>query len=130
MWDVLVAWDRHSEWMVATHMNDVVGDGASEGSELAAVTGFGPLSFTDTMRITTWEPPRRCAVEHTGALVQGYGVFEVVALPNERSRVIWTEQLDLPFGALGRLGWPVARVAAKAGLAYSLRRLARVAERG
>lgn len=130
VWDVLVAWDRHSEWMLATHMQDVSGDGASVGSRLAAVTGYGRLSFTDTMRIVEWDPPRRCVVEHTGALVRGTGVFELVPVPGGRTRVVWSEQLELPFGQVGRIGSPVARVVSRAGLAFSLRRLARVAERG
>ena len=129
VWAVLVDWDRHNEWMLGTHMADVVGDGASVGSELAATTGRGRLSFTDTMRIIEWDPPRRCVVEHTGELVRGRGAFEVVPIPGGRTRLIWSERLDLPFGAIGRIGWPVARVISAAGLSFSLRRLARVVER-
>jgi hypothetical protein len=39
-----------------------------------------------------------------------------------------SEQLDLPFGAAGRLGWPLVRPAFRAGLEYSLHRLARLCE--
>lgn len=130
VWDVLVAWDRHSEWMLATHMHEVDGDGASVGSQLSAVTGVGRLAFTDTMRIVAWDPPRRCVVEHTGRVVRGRGAFEVVPVPAGRSRVIWSERLELPFGEVGRLGWPLARAASRAALLFSLRRLARLAERG
>jgi hypothetical protein len=81
------------------------------------------------MELTAWDPPRRCVVAHTGAVVRGDGVIEVVALPDGRSRVLWIEKLDLPGGALGRLGWPLARPFARAGLAVALRRMARIASR-
>ena len=137
VWGLLVDWERHDEWMLGTHMSDVSGAAPTAataattdvGTELAAVTGIGRFAFTDTMRVTTWDPPRRCTVVHTGRLVRGEGVFEVVELPGDRSRVIWSERLDLPLGALGRLGWPLVRPLVVAGLTWSLRRLAKLAER-
>jgi uncharacterized protein YndB with AHSA1/START domain len=129
LWEVLVAWERQGEWMLGTSVHTSQGDGASVGSELTAVTGRPPLAFTDTMRITEWDPPRRCVVEHTGHLVRGDGVFEVVAVTRTRSRIVWTERLELPFGAIGRIGWVVVGPISRLGLLWSLRRLARVAER-
>jgi hypothetical protein len=95
------------------------------------VTGLGPVGFTDTMEIVEWTVPdgpgpRRCVVRHTGAVVRGDGVFEVVELGPERARVLWRELLDLPLGPLGRWGWPLVRPAFRAGVAYSLRRMARL----
>jgi hypothetical protein len=80
------------------------------------------------MEIVEWEPPRRATVRHTGKVVRGDGVFEVVELGPERSRFLWTELLDLPLGALGRLGWPLVRPAFRAGVAQSLRKMARLSE--
>ena len=37
---------------------------------------------------------------------------------------MWSEQLDLPLGALGRLGWPLVRPAFVAGVRMSLKRFA------
>jgi hypothetical protein len=82
------------------------------------------------MTITVWEPPRRAVVRHTGKVVRGAGAFEVEPLGERRSRVVWSEWVDLPFGALGRLGWPAAKVLVRAGLRMSLRRLARFVESG
>jgi len=80
--------------------------------------------------ITEWEPPSRCTVQHTGRVVRGIGVFEVFALPSSRSRFVWSEQLRLPLGPLGRAGWPVARPLLVAGVRASLTRLARALEAG
>ena len=54
--------------------------------------------------------------------------MEVVALADGRSRFLWSEDLDIPLGALGRLGWPLARPAFMAGVNHSLRKLAAVIE--
>jgi hypothetical protein len=40
------------------------------------------------------------------------------------STFVWREVLDLPLGALGRAGWPLARPAMRAGVRLSLRRFA------
>ena len=97
-------------------------------SFLRAVTGIGPVGFTDTMEIVEWEPPRRCVVRHTGTFVRGDGVFEVVPLGPERARLLWSELLDLPLGAVGALGWRAVAPGVRFGLARSLRTMARRCE--
>lgn len=94
-WTALTDWSRQGEWMLATEVRVTAGDGASAGSELAAFTGVGPIGFTDTMRITAWEPPTRCAVLHTGRVVRGTGEFLVAPL-GERSEFTWSEDIALP----------------------------------
>ena len=132
VWGVVTDWESQGDWMLGTAVRVTRGDGTSLGSELAATTGVGPLGFTDTMEIVGWDPPHRATVRHTGRLVRGSGVFTVVEREGpggrEDSRFIWGEQLDLPLGPLGALGWPVARPAFAAGLRYSLNRLARHCE--
>jgi hypothetical protein len=109
------------------------GEGRRLGATLRAHTGIGPLGFSDPMEIVEWtvpdgEGPHRCVVRHTGRVVRGDGVFEVVPLAPDRSRVLWSELLELSFGALGRAGWTLARPVARAGVLLSLRRLARRCE--
>jgi hypothetical protein len=58
-------------------------------------------------------------------VIRGEGYFEVLALGPQRCRFTFTELIDLPLGALGRLGWPLARPVVKAGFDASLRRMAR-----
>ena len=123
-WEALTDWSAHNRWMVLTRAE---GDRV-EGGSIRAFTGVGRVGFLDTMTITVWEPPRRAVVRHTGRVVRGSGSFEVVPLGPDRSRVVWSEWVRLPFGPLGRLGWPVARVALRAFLQLSLGRLARYVE--
>lgn len=126
LWDVLTDWDLHDRWMLLTSASG----GRAEGASIAAFTGVGRLGISDPMTIVVWEPPRRCVVRHTGRIVRGSGAFEVQDLGPERSRVVWSEWLDLPLGIVGRLGWLVVRPLTRLGVAASLRRLARLVEAG
>ncbi|HTP15415.1 MAG TPA: SRPBCC family protein [Streptosporangiaceae bacterium] len=129
VWQLAMNWSRQRQWMWGTQ----VSGGASVGAEVVARTGIGRLGFEDTMVITEWDPPRRCVVRHTGKVVRGHGIFEVVP-HGPVSEFRWTEQLDLPLSSAGPLGrwvvdpagrWAVAPLA-RLGLAGSLRRFARL----
>jgi len=129
VWEVVTDWPGQGEWMLATRVQtDGEGDGRRLGATMSAVTGIGPLAVTDTMVITEWEPPTRCVVHHTGAVIRGDGIFEVTALGPQRARFLWSELLDLPFGVVGRVGWPIARPLLRVGVARSLRAMARHCE--
>ncbi|MEV7009120.1 SRPBCC family protein [Streptosporangium sp. NPDC051022] len=126
---VLTDWPRHDEWMVMTRARVTAGDGHSVGSRLEAFSGAGPVGFLDTMEITRWEPPTTVAVRHTGGLVRGTGVFRVLPREGGGSTIVWEEELEPPFGPVGRLGWPLARPLGEALLRLSLRRLADLSAR-
>ena len=123
---VLTDWGVHDRWMLLTRAEG----GRGVGERVSAFTGLGRVGFLDTMTITLWEPPERAVVRHTGKVVRGSGAFEVEVLGPGRSRVVWSEWVDLPLGALGRAGWPLARPAMRFFLQLSLRRLARYVESG
>ena len=121
-WAAVTDWERQGRWIPATTVRVTGGDGRSVGTTLEAFTGLGRLGFVDPMVVTRWEPPWRCEVRHTGSVVRGSGVFEVVALPDGRSRFVWSEQLEAP----GPLRWGLLAVRPVAGAAVgvALRRLA------
>lgn len=129
VWRMLTDWPGQQEWMLGTRVEvQGGGEGRHLGARLRAVTGVGPLGITDTMEIVEWEPPKRCVVRHTGKVVRGDGVFEVVALAPDRSRLLWSELLDLPLGAVGALGWRAAAPAFRWGVLRSLQKMARQCE--
>jgi carbon monoxide dehydrogenase subunit G len=128
VWAAITDWVRQGEWMFATSVTVTGGDGRGAGSTLAARTSVGPLGFTDRMEITSWQPPVRCEVRHTGAVVRGTGAFEVRPVGAAASELVWTERLDLPLGAVGRAGWPLVRPGFRLGVRYSLRRFAAFAQ--
>lgn len=123
-------WTEQGRWMLGTRVDVTAGDGRSVGSQLSAFSGVGRVGFLDTMTITRWEPPYRVDVLHTGRVVRGTGTMEVAALPGGRSRFIWSEDLELPMGRLGRIGWPIARPAFRRGVQASLEAFARLVEQG
>ena len=127
VWNAVVDWDTQQEWMFLTRVRGTHLGGHGVGGRLEAFTGVGPIGFLDTMEITEWDPPRRCLVRHTGKVVRGTAVFEVVPR-GEVASFVWAEWLDLPFGRLGRLAWPVVRPLVALPLAYSLRKLKRSIE--
>jgi carbon monoxide dehydrogenase subunit G len=129
VWDAVIDWPRQSEWMLGTTVRATELGGVGVGGGLEAFTGVGRAGFLDTMVITEWDPPRKCVVRHTGNIVKGLGIFEVLALPGGRSRVVWAEELDLPLGVLGRVGWPVVRPGFAWGVRRSLQKLAKDVER-
>ncbi|MDQ2706784.1 MAG: SRPBCC family protein [Actinomycetota bacterium] len=129
-WLAATDWVRQGEWIPATTVEMTGGDGRSVGSTFAARTALGPVGFTDTMEITEWDQAaRRCVVRHTGRVVRGGGVFSVTAGADGGSVLHWTELLELPFGAVGRAGWPLAKPVAVAGIRVALRRFATFCER-
>ena len=128
VWSAVTDWPRQSEWMLGTVVRSTDLDGVGVGGGLEAFTGVGRLGFLDTMVITEWDPPRRCVVLHTGKVVKGLGIFEVVALPGGRSRFVWAEELDVPLGILGKAGWPIVRPGFAWGVGRSLQKLARDVE--
>ncbi len=126
----LVDWPSQGAWMLGTRVRAVEPPGHGRGARLEAFTGVGRIGFLDTMIITAWHEPALVDVVHTGRVVRGTGRFEVRPAPGGRSRFVWSEQLELPLGALGRAGWAVARPAFAAGIRRSLRTFATLVESG
>jgi hypothetical protein len=142
VWDAVTDWNAQSQWVLATDVAAAPDGGRRVGGELVAVTGvavpggwlrrrFGArLGVRDPMVVIEWDPPRRCVVKHLGSVVRGLGIIEVVELPDGRSQLVWTEDVELPMGRLGRWGWPAARPLTAWGIARSLRRFATGVEAG
>jgi hypothetical protein len=118
-------------WVIATKLYPIEGDTSipQVGSRLAAFTGLAGIGFLDTMVVTVYDPPWRWVMQHEGAFVQGVGIFEIVPTAGG-CRFTWAEELDLPFGVIGRLGWPLVKPLAHLGLLGSLRRMAKQLARG
>jgi hypothetical protein len=71
-------------------------------------TEIGPISLTDVMEITSWEPERRMGVRHIG-LVEGTGEFTLRELGPDRTEFRWEEDLTFPWYLAGPLGAFVSR---------------------
>jgi carbon monoxide dehydrogenase subunit G len=127
VWEALTDWEGQSSWMLATTVTAEPG-GHRTGERLEAVTRVVGVGFSDPMEVIRWDPPRRVDVAHTGRVVRGTGTFAVEPAPGG-AWCVWAEDLDLPLGSLGRLGFVPLRPAFRLMLRRSLRRLARQLER-
>ena len=123
VWRRVTDWSTQGQWMLLTK---VTAEGeAGVGQEIAAFTGIGRVGFLDLMRVTQWAPEEfRCEVWHYGKLVRGLGIFQVVPTATG-CKFLWREELDLPFGLIGQLGFPIVRPLFLSGIRQSLKRLAR-----
>jgi hypothetical protein len=122
-------WDNQSGWMIGTKVHATTLDGRAIGGQLEARTTIGRVGFLDTMTITAWQPPDRCSVTHTGSVVRGSGDFIVRKLAPNASEFVWAEQIDLPFGPIGKISWYFLRPFAVFGIIISLRRFKRWVEK-
>ena len=129
-WAGATDWAGQGQWMLGTTVRPTTQGGQGVGGGIEAFTGVGRLGVLDRMEITLWDPPRRCHVRHRGRVVRGTGAFEVEPRANGRSAFVWREDLELPLGVLGRLGWPLVRPVFAYGVQLSLRRFARWVEAG
>jgi carbon monoxide dehydrogenase subunit G len=119
-------WEGQSAWVAFTTVT--AGGGSHRvGERLLAVTKVAGVGFSDPMEVTRWEPPRRIDVRHHGRVLRGTGTFLVEPAPGG-AWFVWSEDLDLPFGVAGRLGFAVVGPAFRLMLRRSLRRLARMVE--
>lgn len=119
-WAAAVDWDQQGAWMLGTTVRGTAQGGRGVGGGIEAIT-FG---VKDTMTITRWEPPRVCDVVHTGRVVRGTGRFSVEDRGGGTSRFFWREDLDLPLGWLGRIGWVLVQPLFRYGVQLSLKRFA------
>lgn len=121
VWAAAVDWERQGEWMFATRVRRV------SDTRLRAVTGLGPAGLVDNLEIVEWEPPRRCLVRHLGPVLLGDALFEVEPA-GTGSRFVWTERIELPGGAAGRLAARATGLPFRYFARLSMRRFARFAE--
>ena len=119
-------WEGQSEWVALT---TVTADGGPHrvGERLVADTRLLGIGFRDPMEVTRFDPPSRIDVRHLGRVVRGTGTFLVEPAPGG-AWFVWAEDVELPLGMAGRLGFVVVGPAFRLLLRRSLRRLARRVE--
>lgn len=122
VWDKLVDWKSQGDWMALTKVSSSVDEGGVSGigTEISAFTGVGKFGVLDKMRVTKWEPPIFCAVDHYGRWIKGIGEFQLTQISPDKVRFDWYEKIIAPkfLLALVKPGIILA-------VTYSLRKFAR-----
>ena len=130
VWEVVEPIERHVDWMADAVAIRFTGDSTrGVGTSFECDTKVGPITLTDVMTVTEWEPGRRMGVEHVG-VVTGTGVFELEPIDlGRRTRFTWTEDLRFPWYLGGRIGEIVGgRAVMKQIWKRNLRRLKAIVE--
>ena len=105
VWSIVEPIERHVDWMANAVAIRFTGESTrGVGTEFECDTKVGPITLTDLMTVTEWQPERTMGVRHTG-VVTGTGVFELEPIDlGRRTRFTWTEDLSFPWYLGGRLG--------------------------
>ena len=122
VWSALVDWKSQDDWMALTNVTSSIDNGGESGvgTEIRAFTGIGKIGVWDEMRVTRWDPPRFCAVDHYGRLIKGIGEFRLTAVTSTTTRFDWYEKINAPALLLALIK-PGVLIA----VYFSLRRFAR-----
>ena len=128
VFDELVDWRAHAEWVPLTRVRIESGDGGP-GTVFVATSGIGPLALPDRMRVHSLDADTMTVrVSKIGPVLTGTVDLAVTPLGESRSRLDWVEDIRVPYlpQVLAR---PVA-AAARRGFEMSITRMARkLAER-
>ena len=130
VFNAVVDWRGQDRWVPLTTVRAGRQAGIAVGGEIAAYTGVGPIGFLDTMTITRWDVPHRVDVLHTGNVVKGIGIMTVRPIDAENSRFYWAEDLEVPLGIVGQIGWQLVKTAFAFGIKAALKRFANLVEKG
>jgi len=101
VWNELVDWSRHGDWIPATTIEIGPGDPTDVGREFTALTGFGRVALPDRMRVVTceWDPERStgdCVVDKLGPVLRGQAGFTVEA-DRDGAVIDWFEDVSIPY---------------------------------
>jgi len=130
VWKVVEPIERHVDWMAdATEIRFTGSTTRGVGTEFECDTKVGPITLTDEMTVTEWDPEERMGVRHSG-VVTGTGVFELEPIDlGRRTRFTWTEELTFPWFLGARLGEVIGgRAVMRQIWLRNLRRLKRLVE--
>jgi uncharacterized protein YndB with AHSA1/START domain len=103
VWAAIEPIERHVDWMADAAAIRFEGEQRRGiGTRFACDTRVGPLSLTDRMMVTDWEPGRVMGVRHDG-LVAGTGRFTMTPAEGG-TEFAWDEELRFPWYLGGPVG--------------------------
>lgn len=130
VWDEMIDWPSHANWIPATRMEVDSDDFKVEGATFTGYTGYWKLTLVDRMRISAlgWDEATTrgsCEVDKLGPVLRGRAGF-VVAPDGDGSSVEWFEQVTVPY--LPKFLAPVVSRLSALGFAFGMRSLAKIVE--
>jgi len=128
VWDALIDWPGHAEWIPMTRVAVDPGDPTAVGATFTAWSGPGPLALEDRMRVTQldWDESAgsgSCEVEKLGPVLKGTAGF-TVAPSGAGTELRWVENVTVP--VVPQFLAPVVGKLGAAGFSFGMRRLAKL----
>ena len=132
VWDALVDWQHHGEWMPMTRIEVGPGAPTAIGTQITACTGLGPLSLVDRMEIVRcdWHDDDRsgeCELSKLGPILRGRAGFTVEASGPGKADLVWCEDVRLPYTP--QMLAPIVRLLGIGGFRLGMRRLEKLLDR-
>ena len=120
-WNAIADWESQGNWMLQTKVLVTSQIREGVGTSISAFTGpfyksypkFSKLGLLDTMVVTSWQPPEKCDVVHTGKILKGTGAFELLEISPNSTRFNWSEAIEcsrLKFFAIYPFMWVGVRI--------------------
>lgn len=123
VFEELIDWAGHAEWVPLTRVEIVKGDGGP-GTEFIATSGVGPAALPDRMRVDALDPDAMTvAITKIGPVLSGEVRLRIVSTGEASCRLEWFEGIVVPY-APQFLAPPIA-FAAKRGFTSAITRLVR-----
>lgn len=131
VWRTVEPVEHHVEWMAdAVAIRFTSDQRRGVGTRFDCDTKVGPITLTDRMEITEWDPQRAMGVRHSG-VVTGEGRFTLEPFGARHTVFTWDEDLTFPWWLAGRVGEAVGgRFVLRRIWAGNLDRLKALVERG
>ena len=128
VWNELVDWPGHANWIPATRVEVAPGDPLAVGAEFTAWTGLGRLALEDRMRVAAiqWDEESQhgsCTVDKLGPVLKGTASFTVAATSVGGTDLEWVEDVVVPY--LPRILAPVAAKIGALGFKLGMKNLGR-----
>ncbi len=128
VWDEMIDWPSHGDWIPATRVIVDAGNVQEVGGTFTGYSGYGPLTLVDRMRVSAidWDEAATqgsCEVEKLGPVLRGRAGFVVLG-DGEGSRVEWFEEVTVPY--VPQFLAPIVNKVAAFGFSLGMRQLAKV----
>ena len=121
VFDELVDWAGHAEWVPLTRVEILKGDGGP-GTEFIATSGIGPAALPDRMRVDALDPEAMTVdITKIGPVLSGTVRLRVVSLAEYSCRLDWIEKIVVPHAP--QFLAPAIAFAAKRGFTSAISRL-------
>ncbi len=128
VWQSMIDWPSHGEWIPATRVEIDEGDPQAVGGRFTGYTGVGPLTLVDRMEITDldWNVESQsgsCEVAKLGPVLHGKAGFSV-APSGAGARLVWFEDVTVKY--LPAILAPIVNKLSAIGFSQGMKKLGNV----